>query len=108
LENDDTMGERMGRIGQIETDFFLIFHGFQAHAPMKKSVRIRPIRPIRSPIVSPFAPKKLHFSTVFVYSSATFATNVPLNLLHNEILLHSFFNGLVAANAPPFCATVKP
>jgi hypothetical protein len=23
LENGDTMGERMGRIGQIETDFFL-------------------------------------------------------------------------------------
>jgi hypothetical protein len=32
----DTMGERIGRIGRIETDFFLIFYGFQAHAPQKK------------------------------------------------------------------------
>jgi hypothetical protein len=31
----DTMGERMGRIGRIETDFFLIFHGFQTYAPQK-------------------------------------------------------------------------
>jgi hypothetical protein len=46
------MGERIGRIGRIETDFFGFFHRFQARAPPKKSVRIRPIRPIRSPIVS--------------------------------------------------------
>jgi hypothetical protein len=24
----DTMGERIGRIGRIETDFLLFFHGF--------------------------------------------------------------------------------
>jgi hypothetical protein len=46
------MGKRIGRIGRIQTDFFLFFHGFQAHAPTKKSVSIRPIRSIRSPIVS--------------------------------------------------------
>jgi hypothetical protein len=39
------MGERMGGYERI----FWIFHGFQAHA-LPKSVRIRPIRPIRSPI----------------------------------------------------------
>jgi hypothetical protein len=34
--NDDTMGERMGRIGQIETDFFLIqMHEFQAKKSKK-------------------------------------------------------------------------
>jgi hypothetical protein len=32
------MGERIGRIGRIQTDFFGFFHGFQAHAPPKKSV----------------------------------------------------------------------
>jgi hypothetical protein len=53
------MGERIGRIGRIETDFFGIFHGFQAHAPPKKSVSIRPIRPIRSPIVSPLSKAKI-------------------------------------------------
>jgi hypothetical protein len=29
------MGERIGRIGRIETDFFLLFHGFQTHAQRK-------------------------------------------------------------------------
>jgi hypothetical protein len=37
------MGERMGQIGRIRTDFL--------GSNQKKSVRIRPIRPIRSPIV---------------------------------------------------------
>jgi hypothetical protein len=58
LRNGDTMGERIGRIGRIRTDFsghsVGIFYGFQAHAPQKKSVCIRPIRLIRSPIVSQF------------------------------------------------------
>jgi hypothetical protein len=31
----DTMGERIGRIRQIRTDFFFIFYGFQAHVPKK-------------------------------------------------------------------------
>jgi hypothetical protein len=53
-EKSDTMGERMGRIGRIRTDFFIKMHGFQAKKS-RKSVRIRPIRPIRSPIVSPFS-----------------------------------------------------
>jgi hypothetical protein len=54
LEKSDTMGERMGRIGRIRTDFFFYFLlAIRAFVP-KKSVRIRPIRPIRSPIVSPF------------------------------------------------------
>jgi hypothetical protein len=47
----DTMGERMGRIGRIRTDFFLFFTDSK-HTRPKKSVCIRPIRPIRSPIVS--------------------------------------------------------
>jgi hypothetical protein len=47
----DTMGERIRRIGQIQTDFFLFFTDFK-HTYPKKSVSIRPIRPIRSPIVS--------------------------------------------------------
>jgi hypothetical protein len=54
LEKGDTMGERIGRIGRIETDFF----GFKCtnfkQKNQKKSVSIRPIRPIRSPIVSQF------------------------------------------------------
>jgi hypothetical protein len=29
------MGERIGRIGRIRTDFFLIFHGFQAYESQK-------------------------------------------------------------------------
>jgi hypothetical protein len=37
LENADTMGERIRRIGQIETDFLLTMHEFQA----KKSKKIR-------------------------------------------------------------------
>jgi hypothetical protein len=50
------MGERIGRIGRIRTDFFLIFLlKIRAFAPKEKSVRIRLIRPIRSPIVSPFS-----------------------------------------------------
>jgi hypothetical protein len=52
LENGDTMGERIRRIGRIRTDFF----GYQCtdfkQKNQKKSVSIRPIRPIRSPIVS--------------------------------------------------------
>jgi hypothetical protein len=46
------MGERIGRIGRMQTDFFLIFCLKFIHLDSKKSVRIRPIRPIRSPIVS--------------------------------------------------------
>jgi hypothetical protein len=52
LENADTMGERIGRIGRIRTDFFFFLLGYQTEIAKKKSVRIRPIRPIRSPIVS--------------------------------------------------------
>jgi hypothetical protein len=45
------MGERIGRIGRIQTDFWgrVCLESVQKS---KKSVRIRPIRPIRSPIVS--------------------------------------------------------
>jgi hypothetical protein len=53
LEKSDTMGERIGRIRRIDTDFFISMHEFQAKN-QKKSVRIRLIRPIRSPIVSAF------------------------------------------------------
>jgi hypothetical protein len=49
------MGERIGRIGQIRTDFFFIFCLKFEHLDSKKSVSICPIRPIRSPIVSPFS-----------------------------------------------------
>jgi hypothetical protein len=51
------MGERMGRIGRIETDF-LILGLERRHLNAKKSVSIRPIRKIRSPIVSLAARKK--------------------------------------------------
>jgi hypothetical protein len=47
----DTMGERIGRIRRIRTDFLIKMHGFQAKK-QKKSVSICRIRPIRSPIVS--------------------------------------------------------
>jgi hypothetical protein len=46
-----TMGERMGRIGRIETDFFWA-RVLAIREKSKKSASIRPIRPIRSPIVS--------------------------------------------------------
>jgi hypothetical protein len=58
LENADTMEERIGRIGrirQIETDFFLIFLLETRALGFKKSVSIRPIRLIRSSIVSAFS-----------------------------------------------------
>jgi hypothetical protein len=53
LENADTMGERIERIGQIETDFFWFFF-FKIRALESKNP-IRPIRSIRSPIVSAFS-----------------------------------------------------
>jgi hypothetical protein len=47
------MGERIGRIGQIETDFFFYFSRISSLLTRpEKSVSIRPIRLIRSPIVS--------------------------------------------------------
>jgi hypothetical protein len=54
LEKSDAMGERMGR---IRTDFFCFFLGHGSEIAPKKSVRIRPIRLIRSPIVSHCIPK---------------------------------------------------
>jgi CRISPR-associated endonuclease/helicase Cas3 len=48
----DTMGERIGRIGRMDTDFFLIFWIESRAFGAKKSVSICRIRPIRSPIVS--------------------------------------------------------
>jgi hypothetical protein len=48
----DTMGERIGRIGRIQTDFFWYQCTNFKQKNQKKSVSIRPIRPIRSPIVS--------------------------------------------------------
>jgi hypothetical protein len=47
------MGERIGRIGRIRTDFLGTNARISSKKSKKKSVRIRPIRPIRSPIVSP-------------------------------------------------------
>jgi hypothetical protein len=50
------MGERIGRIGRIRTDSFLGTNArILSKKTKKKSVRIRPIRPIRSPIVSLFS-----------------------------------------------------
>jgi hypothetical protein len=46
------MEKRIGLIRRIDTDFFC-FERFLALVQNKKSVSIRPIRPIRSPIVSP-------------------------------------------------------
>jgi hypothetical protein len=54
LEDGDTMGERIGR---IDTDFFFDFSRISSTRTQQKSVCIRPIRPIRSPIVSPFFQK---------------------------------------------------
>jgi hypothetical protein len=45
------MGERIGRIERIDTDFSFGAN-VQIRANQKKSVSIRSIRPIRSPIVS--------------------------------------------------------
>jgi hypothetical protein len=61
----DTMGERMGRIGQIRTDFFDLFTDSKDTHPKKKSVRIRPIRPIRSPIVSLFSKAEITGKNAF-------------------------------------------
>jgi hypothetical protein len=44
------MGERMGRIGQMETDFFYL-NAWVSRQKIKKSVSICPIRPIRSHIL---------------------------------------------------------
>jgi hypothetical protein len=55
LENADTMGERIGRIRQIETDFFYPNARISSKKIKKKSVSIGSIRPIRSPIVSFFS-----------------------------------------------------
>jgi hypothetical protein len=61
------MGERIGRIGQIDTDFLIFVLEIRAIGS-KKSVCIRPIRSIRSPIVSPFfkmaTAVKLNFTAV--------------------------------------------
>jgi hypothetical protein len=55
LENADTMGERIARIGRIETDFFYLNARIFKQKIKKKSVSICRIRPIRSPIVSAFS-----------------------------------------------------
>jgi hypothetical protein len=52
-ESGDTMEERIGRIGRIRTDFFGSKCTDFKQKNQKKSVHICPIRPIRSPIVSP-------------------------------------------------------
>jgi hypothetical protein len=44
------MGERMGRIEQMETDFFYPNAQILSKKSKKKSVSICPIRSIRSPI----------------------------------------------------------
>jgi hypothetical protein len=44
LEGGDTMGERMGRIGRIETDFFLIFSRIPSTRTTKK-IRSYPPNP---------------------------------------------------------------
>jgi hypothetical protein len=54
-ENGDTMGERIERIGRIRTDFLGINARIPSKKIKKKSVCIRPIRSIRSPIVSPLS-----------------------------------------------------
>jgi hypothetical protein len=58
LEKSDTMGERIGRIERIQTDFLDPNARISSPKIKKKSVRIRPIRPIRSPIVSLFSKAK--------------------------------------------------
>ncbi len=57
IEKGDTIGERIRRIWQMETDFLFQCSNFQAK--IKKSVSIRRIRPIRSPIVSLFSKAKI-------------------------------------------------
>jgi hypothetical protein len=48
------VGEWIGRIKRIDTDFFLA-RVLEIREKSKKSVSIRPIRLIRSPIVSPLS-----------------------------------------------------
>jgi hypothetical protein len=55
LEKSDTMGERIGRIEPIETDFFYQKARILSQKIKKKSVSICRIRPIRSSIVSSFS-----------------------------------------------------
>jgi hypothetical protein len=58
------MGERMGRIGRIQTDFFNFL--FKNQAELKeKSVSIRPIR---SPIVSLFSKQEITDEAYFLIS----------------------------------------
>jgi hypothetical protein len=52
------MEERIRRIERIRTDFFFVFLLETRTLESQKSVRIRPIRPIRSPIVSPLSKTK--------------------------------------------------
>jgi hypothetical protein len=55
------MGERIGRIGRIYTDFFLWNKRQKSgEKKKKKSVQIPPIRLIRSPIVSQLNEKNLN------------------------------------------------
>jgi hypothetical protein len=86
----DTMGERIGQIGRIDTDFSChsvrIFERFLRNE--KKSVSIRPICPIRSPIVSQLTTKPN------LKKSYTRAKNDPYA---KSFFLH-FFRGNVASS----------
>jgi hypothetical protein len=70
------MGERMGRIGRIRTDFFVKIYEFQAKES-QKSVSICRIRPIRSPIVSPFAKAKSYVAAKYAATSSKFKITEP-------------------------------
>jgi hypothetical protein len=67
-------------LGGCERIFWIPMRGFQAKK-IKKSVRIRPIRPIRSPIVSLFSKHKLPLN---IDSNPMLGTNNQL-LLFKEV-----------------------
>jgi hypothetical protein len=77
----DTMGERIGRIGRMDTDFFY-FSRISNTRIKKKSVSIRQIRPIRSPIVSP---SYHHRITTFRNPKSTFRNRNTISKTHSII-----------------------
>jgi hypothetical protein len=79
------MGERMGRIGRIETDFFGVRVFGIREKIKKKSVSIRPIRPIRSPIVSPLSKAEI---------VATASKNPKVNYLSKRLNFRELFSNV--------------
>jgi hypothetical protein len=87
------MGERIGRIGRIRTDFFgLICTDFK-QKNQKKFVYIRPIRPIRSPIVSPPSKTEIADKPTIFYHFKIFRMK---KILMPIVLIALYLNPLAA------------